>query len=391
MNKLILKRDKHIIYINNEKDKSHNQLRYDLIKKQMEKYYYDKGEWKVVKHQYEFFSKFSISSIECEEEHFKKLIELAAKINLGCVSVSTFITRLDEVLPFENYIWEEIPFDLYAIRDYYGSIQKRGITKPLSFYNKNVVRFFKEFGIKITEDVENAFINNQQFLNNVIETLQGLEINRNEKQEIFNYIIRASRYAGTENGGPIKKLLTIHNYDLKALINYIYGYLKPFENFTDVQDILETLEDYYRMAKVIGRDVKKYPKYLRSMHDIITSNFNAYKREYNNLLFTKQMQPQLEFEGEEYSIVIPRSPKDIIQEGTDLNHCVGSYVDKIIEGQTYICFLRITKQKDKSLVTLEYKNGSIVQAKGAYNRQLSKEEKEFLENYCKKVKVRLEV
>ena len=141
------------------------------------------------------------------------------------------------------------------------------------------------------------------------------------------------------------------------------------------------------MAIRIGRNVKKYPKYLRSMHDIITSNYEAYKKHYDEQRFEKTSKPELVITSKKYCTVIPNCSKDVIKEGTDLNHCVGSYIDKIIEQRTYIFFLRETKYKDKSLVTLELVKGEIVNAKGSYNRKLSEDEENYLKTYCKKMNI----
>ena len=54
-----------------------------------------------------------------------------------------------------------------------------------------------------------------------------------------------------------------------------------------------------------------------------------------------------------YSIVRPTSPEDVIREGNDLDHCVGSYIDRIIQKESNIVFLRRTDDLDTSLVTVE--------------------------------------
>jgi len=45
--------------------------------------------------------------------------------------------------------------------------------------------------------------------------------------------------------------------------------------------------------------------------------------------------------------------------------------------------MRLKKAKDKSLITLELIDNVITQAKGSYNRALTKEEKTVLSKYCK--------
>jgi hypothetical protein len=166
---------------------------------------------------------------------------------------------------------------------------------------------------------------------------------------------------------------------------------KEMKVLWDITRVGDLLRDYYRMGHTIGRDIKKYPTYLRSMHDIIQVNFETYKREYDEILFEKLVKVELEYDSKDYCIVVPHSSKDIVKEGTNLNHCVGSYVDRILQGDTYIMFMRKTNEKEKSLITLELRGNKILQAKGSYNRIMNEEERKFLDKYCKLKKIEVDL
>ena len=207
-----------------------------------------------------------------------------------------------------------------------------------------------------------------------------------EKKELFVEIIDRNDYLA-----DFKELIETYNYDIVALCKFLIQYLKPFENI-NIKEGINLLKDYYGMANKIERNVKKYPKYLKSMHDIITINYNAFKRKYNEELFARLQKKELDFEEDKvYIVITPQSTKEIVKEGTSLNHCVGSYIDKILDNKTYIFFLRKKEAPEQSLMTLEFKNGKIVTAKGSCNREINKEEKEFLQVYCKKKSIQLEV
>ena len=47
-----------------------------------------------------------------------------------------------------------------------------------------------------------------------------------------------------------------------------------------------------------------------------------------------------EFEFGKYKIVIPKTPEDIILEGRNMSHCVGGYVNNVLNNDTYIVFVR---------------------------------------------------
>lgn len=377
--KLILKRDKNLIYIrsNNSKDI----LRYNLTAKYLEKYNSLKNKWVIVKQQYIFFRDFTINDIECEEEHFKKMIEKAKYLNPSCKNLSSFITRLHESLNYENY--EKMGLKTECHVNYWGRRRSKTILEePLEFYSRDVIKFFINNKIEVTKKIENAFKKDYELMKNVINIISDDKYTLIERNDFLQDIISSI----TE----LKSLVISYKYNIKSLINYIYGYLKPFENI-EPDEALELLSDYYSMANKIGRDVKKYPKYLKSMHDIITSNYNSFKKEYDENHFKRLIRYDLETENRIYSIIVPKCSKDIISEGTSLNHCVGSYIDKILNNETYIFFLRLTENKDQSLITLELRNNELVQAKGSYNRRISKEESEFLINYCKKLNIKYRI
>ena len=71
-----------------------------------------------------------------------------------------------------------------------------------------------------------------------------------------------------------------------------------------------------------------------------------------------------------------------------MNHCVASYISKILKRNCLIVFLRKTKATDKPLVTIEIENEAIVQARGASNRSIT--DKAICE-YAKKNKLKVRV
>lgn len=369
-----------------ERDKEHlyfvlpngiKEIRYDLKNREMQRL--KKGQWIKAKYCYKNLKGYSISDLEGDESKFIEMVKETRRLNERCSSLSTFISRLSDGYVAEEYISEGVKYDLHTD---WRDRRRRGITKPLSWYNKHIIKMFKiarrdtpynDGKFCVDFDFETNYENYKDLwdkISNIILTLQltpdqiylVLDINRRTLDDI-NYLIIE------------------HRYELKSLLSYILNYLGPFENL-GVNDAVELLASYYRMANNIGRNVDKYPKYLRSIHDIITANYNTYKREYSEELFKKRARPELQYEKGKYCIIIPETTKNIISEGTSLNHCVSSYVQQIIDGATYIFFMRLKDIPEESLITLELKGGSIIQAKGAHNRTLTKEEMEFLEQYA---------
>ena len=134
---------------------------------------------------------------------------------------------------------------------------------------------------------------------------------------------------------------------------------------------------------------------LQWMHDQYTSIANAQR--YNNLKkdgqwdkFNKKRIEKYEKVGDEFEIVVPREPGDIINEGASLSHCVGSYLESVASGQKTILFLRKVSEPDKSFYTIEVGNSNIVQIHGNHNKWLGNnpEAIQFVIDWLKDVQVR---
>lgn len=382
-----LTRDKQYLYFTLADGRC--EIRYDLKLCQMQKlksYKFKEDEWRDVDQAYGYFHGYTVNDLHSTEVKFVTMINDAKRLHNNCTSVSTFIARLNDVLVGEEYISNNIRYecsrwDTYGWRSRH---KKNVITKPLSFYDKHMIMLFKraDENFKVTVQLETKYINNKQLLDKMALAMLHVEASPLQVSKLFEML--------EYNLDSFKQLIDTYNYDMKALLNYCINYLEPFENIK-IREAINLLVDYYRMGYDIGRDLKKYPKYLKSMHDIIMANFNAYKQEYDEILFSRITNLELEYKNHKYCMVVPKSPKEVISEGTNLNHCVSSYVDKILKKQTYIMFLRVIGLKESSLVTIELKDNAIVQARGSYNRALIKEEMEFLEEYCQAKKISLKV
>lgn len=76
-----------------------------------------------------------------------------------------------------------------------------------------------------------------------------------------------------------------------------------------------------------------------------------------------------------YTIVTPTCGEDIINEGKNMHHCVGGYVDDVVANSTYIVFVRPIDNPSACYITCQVnRNGSIGQYFLAYDKYISKAE-----------------
>lgn len=182
------------------------------------------------------------------------------------------------------------------------------------------------------------------------------------------------------------KFLHSNNINIKRFIEYLFQDLYD-QGINDIdRGIMYLYRDTINLQQNLYGEIKeKYPQYLKTYHDQLVLRYNIYKKHNaeNIMLKRSKEYENLKYENGKYAIVIPQNTKEIIEEGIKQNHCVGSYVNRILDGETFIVFLRYKDTPNEPLVTVEIRDGCITQAKGKFNRPLSEEERQFLEQWAK--------
>lgn len=156
-------------------------------------------------------------------------------------------------------------------------------------------------------------------------------------------------------------------------------------------------------------DLRKLMSYLdmcRSM-EIAPNKVNNFMREYCETKKTYELRKAefdnkrlvanyakhakaWEFSYGNYIITIPTCGQDIVTEGKEMHHCVGGYVDRVVEGRDYICFVRHKDKPSVPYITCEvYTNGEIGQYFLAYDRHITSHDdrdfKEAFQNHLREV------
>lgn len=183
----------------------------------------------------------------------------------------------------------------------------------------------------------------------------------------------------------VRELMTfIRDYsylhDPIRLIRYVLRDLKLEQGIMSPSEGIRLLRDYLRMSKDLGREPERYPTSLKKVHDITAMNYRVVSDAYKERNFQRRS-AELEHwqhRGRRYSFLLPQKPRDLVDEGTSLHHCVASYVDDVIRQNCMIIFMRTNQELEKSHVTIEVRNRRIVQARGQSNRQCSQEEKDAI-------------
>lgn len=154
-----------------------------------------------------------------------------------------------------------------------------------------------------------------------------------------------------------------------------------------------SFRDYVRMMEKIGTPVNEdtiFPKDLKKAHDLATDKYNAIKHEKDNGLYVKRLKSLtgLEFASDGLMIIVPKRLDEILREGRELKHCVGSYVNQVAKGQTTILFVRKVDEPDTPFYTIEYKDTDVHQLRGLQNSKPTERVKEFVDRWEKMMKTK---
>ena len=118
--------------------------------------------------------------------------------------------------------------------------------------------------------------------------------------------------------------------------------------------------DVLKMSKDLERRVDIHPvtrKTVTNLHDRITVEYRAYqaRQEYagekNNLQIAEVFQPIVDAVRDDERFEVIELATELIKEGAAMNHCVGSYVDSVNEGNCIIVRGRLNDER----VTIEFK------------------------------------
>lgn len=210
--------------------------------------------------------------------------------------------------------------------------------------------------------------NHKSFFKNSDRVLETLELKLAIESRGFKYISGIEKY--------------ITKRDLELLPDTVK--LVKFQNWIIKEKVrINDYQDYLSMLNNLGVNLNDrilYPKNFQKAHDDAVKAYNEFKteekfkkEERNEKSYLERLDDliKLEMNIDQFLFRVPKSLKEIIQEGYNQHHCVASYTQKVSKGETTIIFVRQKNEPDKPLYTMELIKGRIVQLRGAYNKDAS--------------------
>ena len=137
------------------------------------------------------------------------------------------------------------------------------------------------------------------------------------------------------------------------------------------------LVEYFSICKSMNKKPQKVNNFMREFVETKTT-YELKKTEFDNNRIANNYAKYgkaWEFAYGNFVVSIPKCGQDLVDEGDRMHHCVGSYVSNIINGTSFICFIRHKDTPDKCYITCEVnRKGEISQYYLAYDRTISSEE-----------------
>lgn len=229
------------------------------------------------------------------------------------------------------------------------------------------------------EEADKKLINLLAYMRTLEEEF-GLEKIKEFELNEFNYVYRKHSYRSALS------VAERYNLPVKIFLRYIYFECDVSQGLSASSAISE-YADYIRMTTEMGYErFDRYPKYLRTAHDIAARNYKVKLNEIEMKEWNKsyEVHKQYEYTYDRYKIFPPEEPSDLVREGNVLGHCVGSYVNKVRKGISTILFLRTKDDIETPLVTIEVRDGRIIQAKGKMNNPPSQDQKRIIKKFAEK-------
>ena len=142
--------------------------------------------------------------------------------------------------------------------------------------------------------------------------------------------------------------------------------------------------DYLDLVKKLKLNIEDktvlYPKNIIQAHDKLLKEYQLQKNKViNNKIKKKWKKLQSNIFKKNGFIVFPAKDLDsLIDESSQQDNCVRTYAEKVANNECDIYFMRLIKDQDHSLVTIEVKGNKIVQKRTKYNGLTTKSQDVFL-------------
>ena len=204
------------------------------------------------------------------------------------------------------------------------------------------------------------------------------------------------------DAGNLKRIIKLLNINVHQAVEYLER-VRVSQCFIPKAAVIEWY-DYLNASENIQADLSdktvRYPSSLKREHDRASFKYKIVKDKNKEERFQKICKEYGEvysYETEDFQIIAPKDMQDLFEEGRRLNHCVGTYADRIAEGQTCVCFIRKKSEPNQPYFTMEIapEEERVRQIHGLSNRNVDRSRDhalfQFLKKWAKEKQIHLSI
>lgn len=188
----------------------------------------------------------------------------------------------------------------------------------------------------------------------------------------------------------LSKRMTVHK-----LRTYLSSQQREDTCYLLIGDYYDYLHECEKLKLDLGKKFILFPEDLRKAHEdtsraireleaqkraeAIAERDRAFK------VRLKVLEKKYFFSADGLFIRPAKGAEELIKEGASLNHCVATYADRYLNGQTIILFIRRESAPDESYYTMELspQSEAVIQCRGLRNCGKTPEIEEFLRKWGK--------
>ena len=307
-----------------------------------------------------------------EDKNYARFLRYIQKVNsrYGMRNIGTILDNVPYYKNLEQIFSAGIEDIIY--------VSGHDIDYTINDIPKSLIKIAKKHNIKISE----RLISHYKINPNAHIIAYNLDYMTLNDDDIFHVMIGTPSYRKDEPG-YFNRLITSYGYNGKALWMYL-DRLKTLEALTDFDYIIREIYDYAKMMSAISDKYDKYPRNFLTTHKIACRNYNRLMKEFEEDIFKKRINKMYEVTYKDYIFLCPKCTQDIKDEAVMQNNCVASYIDKVINGECQILFLRKKSNPKQSLITIEVRNSRIVQALRKFNNPVTDEDQKAIDYFNNK-------
>lgn len=316
------------------------------------------------------------SATEENGYHFTMLLNMILK--LSAPDMPSIVSLMRQYVHWTNayclYRYTNIPFEddvlvatrkgmnfQEALRQSYNAPNSRVLRKcmvddPLSVYMSDVLNIFNDENCRRTIlTLQRSYESSCPYtgkLHNANDFRKSMKLNTPHSRDMWKQLIK-------RRGEP-------------SILRWLLG--------EDIRDVEDCVDMYAKLEPKYQEGLWKKRFKLKNFHDEVINIFN--KQEYGDVILPAQPQLQADMNGMHF--MVPKTAADLMTYGKRLKNCVGSYRDRVIQGQAAIVV--VTDDDMNPIACLELATGNkvkkgqpkfnhLVQAKLFANAQLKKDNK----------------